>query len=252
MIVGFAQLRNELSNGNLHGWFQDMYRFCDAIYIYDQASNDGSLDYYATQENVSVIRSTTNNFENELLCKRILLQKLLREKPETDWVFWMDGDTRLDSRLTREVVTDMLSDAKQNLVDGVSLGHYNLWRSDCYYRLDNDYHNFHKWGRIPFWRNNGRLEFPMEMGPHKSQEPFGLTNVIRSDYSLIHKGFATDSAILSRYNLYKSMGQKGPMLDRLIDESKLWVKPMPDILPYTPNGVNPKTLKLLKEHNAAV
>ena len=39
------ELRNELSNGNLENWFRCM-EFCDKIYIYDQASDDGSLEYY--------------------------------------------------------------------------------------------------------------------------------------------------------------------------------------------------------------
>ena len=159
----------------------------------------------------------------------------------------MDGDTRLDFRLTREVVMGILSEAKQNFVDGISLGHYNLWRSNCYYRLDSNYHDFHKWGRIPFWRNNGKLEFPIKPGLHHHQEPEGLDTVVRLDYSLIHMGFSRDRDILNRYNLYKSKGQKGQMLDRLIDESRLWVEKMPDILPFTPDNIDPTTLTKLKE-----
>jgi len=248
-VIGFAQPRNELSNGNLDGWFTDMFRVCDKVYIYDQASDDGSLEKYSEYgDKVSVIRSTTNNFENELLCKRVLLQKLLIENPDCDWVFWMDGDTRLDARFDPSVLTE----AYANKVDGLSLGHLNMWRSNCHYRLDNSYHNFHGWGRIPFWRNNGKLSFPNKTGLHSSQEPStGLDNTLRLDYNLIHLGFATDSAILSRYDLYKSKGQSGEMLDRLIDEEGLWVKKVDDeVLPYEPDNVLPLSLPKLKECKA--
>ena len=40
---------------------------------------------------------------------------------------------------------------------------------------------------------------------------------------MIHRGFATEQQILTRYNLYKSKGQKGYLLERLIDEKKLSV-----------------------------
>ena len=142
-VIGFAQLRNELSNNNLQGWFEDMERVCDKIYIYDQASDDGSLEFYeGFGDKVSVIRSTTNNFQNELLCKRVLLQKALLENPECDWIFWMDGDTRLDGRLMeRDGLADdnnirlILKEGKAHNIDGFSLGHLNMWRSNCHYRL---------------------------------------------------------------------------------------------------------------------
>ena len=249
-VIGFAQLRNELSNGNLDGWFRDMFAVCDKIYIYDQASDDGSLEAYAGYgDKVVVIRSTTNNFENELLCKRVLLQKLLLENPDCDWVFWMDGDTRLDDRLTKHRLDNLLEEGTQHGVDGFRLGHLNMWRSNCHYRLDNGYHNFHDWGRIPFWRNNGKLEFPNKPGLHHHNEPEGLDSVVRIDYNLLHLGFANDSAILARYNLYKSKGQQGPMLDRLIDEEGLWVKKVEDddILPYESDNTDPFSLPKLKD-----
>ena len=248
-VIGFAQLRNELSNGNLEGWFTDMFRVCDKIYIYDQASDDGSLAAYDTYgDKVSVVRSTTNNFENELLCKRVLLQKILIENPECDWIFWMDGDTRLDATLTKEALHNWMREGRDAGVDGLRLGHLNMWRSNCHYRLDNGHHNFHDWGRIPFWRNNGRLEFPNEPGLHKHQEPKGLDIVIRIDYNLIHLGFATDAAIVARFNLYKSKGQTGDMLNRLVDEEGLWVKRADQsMLPYEADTISPCTLTKIKD-----
>ena len=55
-IVGFTQLRNELEKGNLENWFKCM-SVCDHIYIFDQNSTDGSLEYYKKFDNVTVIES---------------------------------------------------------------------------------------------------------------------------------------------------------------------------------------------------
>lgn len=229
MIIGFTQARNELSKSNLHRWLQNM-DFCDKIYIYDNNSTDGSLEVYASNPKCVVVRSTTNNFEYELVCKRILLKKLLSENPEVQWICWTDVDTLLDARLVAnnaEVLRYWLDKAKSNGVDGIKLGHYNLWKSETHYRVDSSYHCFHEWGRIPFWRNNGRLEFPAIPGLHQSQEPKGLDTIIRIDYNLVHRGFASESQIRERYEVYKSKGQVGPDLDRLIDESTLWLEPIP-------------------------
>jgi len=100
-IVGFAQLRNELENGNLKNWFKTM-EFCDSIYIYDQDSTDGSKEYYKKFKNTVVIESPINDFTNEIKCKDILLIKLLKEQPDVDWIIWLDGDTIIDARLTNQ------------------------------------------------------------------------------------------------------------------------------------------------------
>ena len=97
-IIGFSQLRNELSKGNLENWFKSM-GMCEYVYIFDQASDDGSHDVYEQHDNVVLIQSEENLFRQEILCKKQLLEKLLLEHPDTDWIFWMDGDTVLDQRL---------------------------------------------------------------------------------------------------------------------------------------------------------
>jgi len=231
-IIGFAQLRNELSNGNLENWFRCM-SFCDYVYIYDQASDDGSLEYYKKQDNVVVVESPVNDFEREISCKEILLKKVLDEHPDTDWIFWIDGDTILDGRLLQDdgkEVFEVLKWGSDNLVDSFILGHYNLWRSDVYYRVDSDYDWFHRNGRRVFWRNNGKLQFVDNGGLHQPQFPRGLEKQVRINRDLIHRGFATDEQIMNRYNLYKSKGQSGPSLERLIDEEKLAVKKIENII----------------------
>jgi len=248
-IVGFSQLHNELELGNLENWFKSM-EICDEIYIYDQASTDGSLDYYKKFDNVHVIESKINRFEEELLCKQELLEKLLKEQPDTSWIFWMDGDTILDARLDRQMLEEILFSSELSNVDGIALGHYNLWRSDKYHRVDDEYDHFMKAGRIAFWRNNGRLRFNEESGLHKSQHPQGLSIGSRIPFNLIHKGFADDDQIIKKYENYKARGQSGWALDRLLNETTLRVEEVPDIeIPewLLKDKVNPKNKKALKD-----
>jgi len=252
-VIGFAQLRNELSKGNLQNWFECM-QFCDHIYIYDQASDDGSLEFYKKYDNTVVIKSQTNDFHREIACKKQLLEKLLKEHPDTDWIFWLDGDTLLDGRMLRNSGRQfkmILKKAATQQIDVITLGHLNLWRSDIFYRVDNDYDWLHNHGVKAFWRNNGNISFPDNVGLHQPQYPMGLTTEIRIDRNLIHRGFATDDQITNRYNLYKSKGQKGHQLERLLDEQTLSVLPideeqLPDWFNIT-DRTNPLSKKRLRE-----
>lgn len=225
MIIGFGMLRNELENGNLRNWMKCMQDICDYIYIFDQASDDGSLDFYKLYDNVIVIESSTNRFSEEIICKQELLEKILSERSETEWIFWMDGDTLLDQRLCK--IRPLLKSVKEKGYDGLRLGHLNLWRSDIYYRVDSLYDYFDRVGRIPFWRNNGKLKFELIRGLHQQQNemPLGIEKIFDSKkYKLIHRGFVTDDQIVKKYNLYKGYGQQGYDLDRLVDEKILEVR----------------------------
>tara|TARA_Y100000593_G_scaffold95015_1_gene198296 strand:- start:39324 stop:40124 length:801 start_codon:yes stop_codon:yes gene_type:complete len=233
-LIGFTQLRNELSKGNLENWFKCMQSICDFIYIYDQNSDDGSLDYYKNYDNVVVIESSINDFKNEIKCKKILLEKLLKDHPDVDWIYWMDGDTLLSNNaLNKNNLYDFLKKvSNDDKADGLAVGHYNLWRSDLYYRTDNEYHWLHQ-KVVAFWKNNGNISFPENSGLHSQQYPIGLSNILLAkDINLIHKGFSTDKQIMDRYQIYKDRGQSGWNLDRLIDENTLNVQKLPEgILP---------------------
>ena len=240
-IVGFAQLRNELEKGNLENWFKCM-SVCDYIYIYDQNSTDGSREYYKNFNNVTVIESNENRFYEEITCKNELLNKLLHDHPDTNWILWMDGDTLLDNRLIEDNgkrLRDICEEGNKNEIDGYYFGHYNLWRSDVYYRIDDDYHWLH--GKlVPLWRNNGNISFPTTSGLHQQQYPYGLNKIVRSDYSLIHRGFSTDYQIITKYDVYKERGQNGWALQRLLNEHNLEVEK----IDYT---LLPKTFEITDE-----
>ncbi|MBU6175915.1 MAG: glycosyltransferase family 2 protein, partial [Planctomycetes bacterium] len=139
-IIGFAQLRNELSNGNLDNFVRSMNEVCDYVYVYDQASDDESREVYEQNKNWIVTYSPQNDFLREIYCKASLMDTLLSDHPDVDWIFWMDGDTILDGRVDRIAMEKMLIEFSDK--QGVCIPHYNLWRSDIYYRIDSSYHSF--------------------------------------------------------------------------------------------------------------
>ena len=245
-IVAFAQLHEELRKGNLENWYRSLAG-CDQVYVFDQGSKDGSHEVYARDPRTVVISSPINAFDRELECKADLLERLLQDHPDTDWVFWMDGDTILDGRLLADGAKGFRELCSRGIKDGIGaykLGHYNLWRSDTYYRVDNQYHGLHEHGVCALWRNNGQLRFPRSRGLHVRTAPDGLGSCHRVDYSLVHRGFATEPQIVEKHRVYASRGQNGWELDRLVDEGQLRVEPiprevLPDWYPIRDGGASP-------------
>ena len=202
-IIGFAQLYNEESKGNLRNWIKSM-SFCDYVYIYDQNSTDSSKELYKQQDNFVVVESPVNDFKSEIKC---------------------NGDTILSRNEGRDSIERLLTLCDQHGCGSIDLRHFNLWRSDIYYRIDNQYDYLDRVGVRAFWKNNGQLKFPTTDGLHQLQYPNFLGGKVArlEDIFLIHKGFSTDSQIINRYHLYKSRGQSGWSLERLIDENTLAV-----------------------------
>lgn len=245
-IVAFAQLHEEQRKGNLENWYRSVAG-CDHVYVFDQGSRDGSLDVYARDRRTVVVANPVNAFERELECKAVLLERLLADHPDADWVFWLDGDTIVDGRLLADGARAFRELCRRGIAHGVGgydFGHYNLWRSDTHFRLDSDYHSLHAAGVCALWRNNGRLQFPRRPGLHVTTVPDGLGPRCRVPFSLVHRGFATDAQILEKHRVYGSRGQRGWALDRLLDESQLRVVPvprevLPDWYPVLDDGASP-------------
>ena len=249
-VIGFTQLRNELEKGNLENWFRCMNTVCDSIYIYDQNSTDGSLDYYKQFTNVKVIESDRNRFDEELICKNELLDKVKKEETDVDFIFWMDGDTLLDGRLLYndgKQFFDLCSDLKHDNYDAHSLGHKNLWRSDLYWRNDDLFNWLDENGVCALWKYTDSLTFYNEGGLHKQQYPLNIKKIKKLPYKLIHRGFSTDEQIITRYEEYKSRGQSGWALERLLKEETLEVfKLDKELLPEwfeVTDDVDPKSKK---------
>lgn len=100
--------------------------------------------------------------------------------------------------------------------------HYNLWRSDVFYRVDDSYHSL-SGNLCALWRNNGKLSFSSQAGLHLQQYPNGIVHGLSVPFAAIHRGFATDYQIITRYDVYKERGQSGWSLERLLNENGLEV-----------------------------
>lgn len=250
-IIAFSQLRNELSKGNLENWFKQM-SVCDYIYVFDQDSDDGSKEYYKKFDNCVVIESPTNRFQEELICKQELLDKLLLDHPDVDWILWIDGDLLLDGRLLADngkELRELCRLGSIHAIDGYMFNHYNLWRSDIYYRVDDAYHSLDgNW--CPLWRNNGKLRFNNQVGLHLLQYPNGIVKINRTPFAVVHRGFATDYQIMTKYDVYKANGQNGWKLERLLDEHELSViKLEDDLLPdwfVITDDINPREKRKIR------
>lgn len=249
-IIGFAQLHNELEQGNLFN-FVDSMRICDEVYVYDQASTDGSAEVYRAA-GYTVYYSEINDHYNEVLCKDYLLRRILKEHPDADWIFWLDGDTILDKRLwDRQTFEAMLSIPEK--YDHIMPFHYNLWRSDTYFRTDNKFHCLNQ-NVAAFWRVRSTLSFGDDMGLHVRNCPLQLRSRSTTEYALIHRGFATDENLIKRfrrnYNRYVEHGESPWITMRSIDETTLKTVRIPnasEILPLSVQSrdVDPLSLEAL-------
>lgn len=214
-LVAFLQLYNELSNGNLIRCLENCKKWAQEIFIYDDCSTDGSYDVYMQYTDAShVIVGNSRNFAHELYHKQRLLQLTLASSP--DWIGWIDGDTVL-CKWILDNYHQFLSQFAAEGYDAIKVHNMNLWRHPAFYRLDNSFNDL--W-HVVFWRNNGKLNYQPSEGLHQQQFPKGLGKIgkLADDQVLIHYGFASELGIARKYLTYKSYGQRGWDLDRLVDE----------------------------------
>lgn len=231
MIAAFLQLYNESKNGNLIRCLDNCRKWSDEVFIYDDCSTDDSMDVYK-QYNAKVIRGESRNFGNEIFNKQKLLDLVLDSNPE--WIVWQDGDAIMSGNFTSNM-RSILGDLGKSGHDGAKIHYMNLWRHPAYYRLDSAFNGL---SIVAFWKNNGRLKYDVGPGLHKPQCPNGMQNIYEfgRDEHIIHYGFASEINIARKYLTYKSFGQTGIDLDRLIDERCLSLRKVPKSL-YPPENI---------------
>lgn len=212
-VVAVLQLWNELERGNLIRCLDNAKQWSDEIVIYDDASTDGSQDIYPDYTSKDlIILSDKNEFNMEQHHKKILLEKALTLDP--DWLGWTDGDAIFDKEATEDIQT-VLERLESQGADGAYFHNVNLWKSESWYRVDNAWDGL---DHVCLWKNNGKLYYEPGNRLHQNQYPKGMDNIIHSGNRLIHYGFATRERIIEKYLRYKSYGQRGWELDRILDE----------------------------------
>lgn len=207
---------NELGTGNLERYLLSISKYCDTLIVYDDGSTDGTEGFIASKWKGKLYYTwAPNDFKNELAHKQWQLN--IAKNAGIDWVFRIDADETIDAegeKSLREIVA-------RTSAPSFAFHTINLWRSPCFYRLDNGYNDV-VFNRL--WRVSKDLHFKVETGLHLTNYPVGVTDgEAYSPFEIIHWGFASNKAILDKYYMYKTHGQSGWALNRLIDESGLKV-----------------------------
>ncbi len=224
-VVGFVQNYNNVSNGFLEMSLLSLSKTCDKIYVYDSASTEDTRELYKKFECI-VIYAVENKFWKELYHKQELLSITLRDNP--DWICWIDSDAILGKHWEcYDRTRKSLAYCDDNGICLLHLHNLNLWRSDSYYRVDQKFNDL--WHGV-FWKNTGELHYTPTGKLHQKQYPrffhdpnieVTASNFDSEDGKLIHFGFARDEEVATKYFRYRSLGQTGWALDRLVDESNL-------------------------------
>jgi len=219
-LVGMLMAYNELKSGNLIRCLDSLNYYCDEIVVYDDGSTDGSRKYY---ENFGchVIYGPGNDFKNELAHKQEQLE--LCKEIGADWILRIDADEVIELKgMFRDKKNGGLREFIENGDKPAYAFHtVNLWRSPAYYRLDNSYNDV-VFNRL--WRCTPDLHFDVKEGLHLINYPVGATdNEGFAPFEILHYGFASDAAIIDKFNMYRAHGQSGWALDRLINEETLRV-----------------------------
>lgn len=220
-IIGFLQVRNELSTGHLLRFLEVNKELFDALYVFDDNSDDGTYEYINVNAD-HVIRGESRMFGSELVNKSDLLEKVKLDFATGDAVLWLDADEVLYA--TREELEEAINLAFDEGFDGLSLPHINLWRSNNWLRLDDNYDSLEA---VRIWKLSEKLSFPRKSGLHGQMYPNGITRIKRvNSLSVVHFGFASIDYVLDKFVTYKSHWQSGYALHRLISEYDLQLEPL--------------------------
>ena len=222
-IVVIAQIYNEMRKGNLERFWEYIQSVCDGLVVYDDGSTDGSYEYMLDKA-IFTIRAGENDFENELSHKKVLLEYALKLQP--DFILRMDADELLTSNLpagkagAQIELQNICKYADENNIDAISFHEINLWRSHSWKRIDNSYDL--GWF-VRLWRvTPGLMYNETNRGLHQQDYPQSITTIKKTDsLGVIHYGFDSDLSLAFKYFVYRSHGQTGWALERLLDESTL-------------------------------
>jgi len=221
-IVCIAQIHNELRKGNLERFVKYIKPLVDALVVYDDGSTDGSYEYMLKHTR-HVLRSEKTDFADEMRIKQILLDYALKLKP--DFIMYLDADEVFTANASSRL-QELCAYCIENQIDGLSFHKLNLWRSKSWRRLDNLYDE--GWF-VHLWRVTPNISYgEVKRGLHQKPYPKTIRRIERAeDVQVIHYGFSSEKLLAYKYLVYKSYGQKGYWLDRLIDEKTLALEKVP-------------------------
>lgn len=216
-IVGLVKFYNE--EEHLERCLKCLSEICSDIVCCNDSSTDNSVEI--AKRYTSYIITMPNDFENESYHKQKMLEYALKEIKDIDFFVHIDPDEIFDAR-AKEGIKRLCRLASSFDIDGFAFHVVNLWKSMCWYRVDN---MFNELWKVALWKNHEGIRFDTTRGLHRPQHPITLRNIRRSNIQIIHLGFSKKEYILRKYETYKRLGMTGWALERLVDESKIAIEP---------------------------
>lgn len=224
-IIGFLQIKNEVSSGHLLRFLEWNQELWDSLYVYDDGSNDGTVELLSEHADY-IYRGKGNSFGEELLNKQILLKRIQEDFAEGDAILWLDADEVLYA--SRDQLKELITDTFNQGYDSISLPLINLWKSEHWYRTD---HLFDALRNVRIWKLSSKIFFPDTFGLHGELFPRALHRTFACDsLAVLHFGFASYELIIEKYCTYYRHWQTGSSLYRLIDEEGLELQPITERL----------------------
>lgn len=218
-IVCMTQVYNENtlrgwdSKTNIRRFMEEVSKYCDALVIFDDGSTDGTRDVICElsgEIEMQIPSNTFNTPEYENYHRIRSLQHCARL--DADWILCLDPDEIFESRVSLEKIK-ALCESVDETVDSIAFLNRHLWRTDRYVRVDG------YWGHPTgprLFRYSDKLDYDITPGLRRALAPEGLNHTVQCAYKIIHYGYSTDEAILSKFNRYK--GFNWNLLSHLSDK----------------------------------
>lgn len=213
-IYGALRIKNESR------WIERVIRamlpLCDQIFVFDDHSDDGTVEICQSIERVNVFPSPFDD-RDEARSKDWLLGKIIDAVPEEDQhflngnpnspytVLWLDGD----EELTPESVDILRADIASNRAHAFHVRILYLWDRPDQYRVDGVYQRFADLGRPSVFRLMNRA-FRFQRTPwgngrnfHCSSIPQELLHHARpSQAAALHWGYLDKEDRLRKFAWY--------------------------------------------------
>lgn len=213
-LIAIAQFYNELEGGYLEQFVAHHDGLFDKVIVYDDGSTDGTAEF-CRSHGYQVISSRQNDFLRERYHKSKLIEEANKFLP--DYIISLDADEICTN--SRSELEAFCAKCSSTGADGVACNFVNLWRSKRHKRIDS---LFDESKPVKIWRHEPNLDAfeNLKQGLHQKLYPDYVKSVIyEDDLVILHTGFSTSERIMEKFLRYRSLGQEGFNLLRLIDES---------------------------------